>query len=80
MLSSFGDLQMPFSPEQQRINRLITNKTIERSGNPNAIEYCVGCGEDVPKYRIGTHIDTREHFIEGCGQLCETCWNRTYED
>ena len=70
------EIRMTFSPEQQRINQLITDKTIERAGNPNAIEYCVCCGKDVPEYKIGTHIDARMHFIEGCGQLCETCWNR----
>jgi len=67
---------MPFSPEQKRVGQLITDKTFERSGDPNAIEYCVGCGEDVPEYKIGTHIDSRDRFVEGCGQLCGTCWNK----
>lgn len=35
-------------------------------------EICVLCGKetDVPKTE---HIDTRYHYIEGAGQLCDKC-------
>ncbi len=64
---------MAFMSEQVRINRLIAQKTIERANNPNATEYCVSCGNDVPEYKIGTHIEGRVNFIECVGQLCKRC-------
>ena len=33
---------------------------------------CVLCGKETP-YTKDTHIGNREHYIEGAGQLCETC-------
>lgn len=41
------------------------------------IEGCVSCGTDTP-YKKNTHIDLREHYVEGAGQLCKDCWDRTY--
>ena len=70
---------MAFTPEQVRINRLIAQKTVERANDPNATEYCVGCGNDVPEYKIGTHIDHRINFIECVGQLCRKCAVRSIQ-
>lgn len=41
--------------------------------NENKIEYCVLCHKplDIP---WSTPIELREHFICGCGQLCEDCY------
>ena len=35
---------------------------------------CVMCGEKTP-YDNYTHVDLREHYVEGAGQLCSECWN-----
>jgi hypothetical protein len=43
----------------------------------DTIEVCVTCGEQTP-YKQNTHIDLREHYVEGAGQLCKTCWDDTY--
>lgn len=43
----------------------------------DTIEVCVSCGEQTP-YKQNTHIDLREHYVEGAGQLCKTCWDDTY--
>ncbi len=40
-------------------------------------EVCVTCGEETP-YKQNTHIDLREHYVEGAGQLCKSCWDDTY--
>ena len=46
---------------------------------PNTIEKCVSCGEDTP-YRLNENIFNRYHYVEGAGQLCETCYNRIYSN
>ena len=38
------------------------------------IEACVLCGQETP-YKFYEHIDMRYGYIEGCGQLCEKCYN-----
>jgi len=38
---------------------------------------CVLCATDT-EYDINTHIDYRNHYVEGAGQLCKECWNKTY--
>jgi hypothetical protein len=35
------------------------------------------CDTDTP-YKQNTHIDLREHYVEGAGQLCRECWDKTY--
>ena len=44
-------------------------------------ENCISCGEitDVPR---GLHIDFRQYYVEGAGQLCTTCGeklNKSYK-
>ena len=46
---------------------------------PDTIEKCVSCGEDTP-YRLNENIFNRYHYVEGAGQLCETCYNRIYSN
>ena len=41
------------------------------------IEKCVMCEKETP-YKVNTHIDLREHYVEGGGQLCKECWDKTY--
>jgi hypothetical protein len=40
-----------------------------------AKDKCVICGKD-SSYDFETHIDYRTGYIEGAGQLCESCYNR----
>ncbi|TSC89272.1 MAG: hypothetical protein G01um10143_653 [Parcubacteria group bacterium Gr01-1014_3] len=45
--------------------------------NYNDPETCVLCKAETP-YKKNTHIDHRQHYIEGSGQLCEKCFKETY--
>jgi len=40
----------------------------------STIELCVLCNKETP-YSTDTHIDERQHYVEGSGQMCEECWN-----
>jgi len=37
---------------------------------------CVICGKETPYYKT-THIDFRSYYVDGCGQLCQECYNKT---
>jgi hypothetical protein len=37
---------------------------------------CVLCCKETPYVR-GTHIDLRCYYVEGYGQLCKDCWEKT---
>lgn len=39
---------------------------------------CVLCEKDTP-YTKETHIDYRLNYIEGAGQMCEGCYEKTYD-
>lgn len=36
-------------------------------------EHCVSCGIETA-YEVSTHIDMRNGYIEGVGQLCSSCY------
>lgn len=38
---------------------------------------CVLCGELTP-YKKSDHVDTREFYVEGAGQLCGGCYGKVY--
>lgn len=40
-------------------------------------ETCVLCG-CVVDVDVSIHIDFRNFYVEGCGQLCENCYEKTY--
>lgn len=40
---------------------------------------CVLCGEET-EYDETVHIDFRVYYIEGCGQLCRPCGEKTEGD
>jgi len=40
-------------------------------------EECVICGHGT-KYLKSTPIQEREHYVKGCGQLCENCYSKIY--
>lgn len=41
----------------------------------NEYDHCVICDVETP-YKRSTHIDMRIGYIEGAGQLCQSCYNR----
>lgn len=43
-----------------------------------AKEKCASCGVETA-YDFETHIDLRSHYIEGVGQFCRPCFNRSYK-
>ena len=47
----------------------------EQKANQNPVEKCVLCGDDT-QYHFSDHIDMRVGYIEGAGQLCQSCYNR----
>ena len=40
-------------------------------------EHCVCCGREIQCSR-DLNIAKREHYIEGCGQLCRGCYFKLY--
>lgn len=44
-----------------------------------SVEKCVIC-ETSTKYSVDDHVDIRENYIEGLGQLCNTCHRITNND
>ena len=44
---------------------------------PDSVERCVSCGVDTP-YKFSDNIFIRNCYIEGAGQLCQECYDRTY--
>ena len=40
-------------------------------------EKCVMCGAKTRYYKHA-HIDTRKHYIQGAGQMCNPCHQRIY--
>lgn len=48
---------------------------VESVGTTQEFETCVLCG-DQTNVPISLHIDQRIGYIEGCGQLCLSCYTR----
>lgn len=51
------------------------NSSIKVTFDPNEVETCVYCKKET-EYKKGDHIDFRENYIEGAGQLCPECANK----
>ena len=51
----------------------------ERDKRVSATDHddCVMCGTHT-EYRVTDHIDMRQGYVEGCGQLCIGCYGKTY--
>lgn len=58
---------------QEYYHYIMKNKIIRET----FIEKCVNCGKETP-YTIDNHIDYRNYYIEGVGQLCKDCYNEIY--
>lgn len=52
--------------------RLVVNNYMEK-------DKCVVCSK-VTIYNKFDHIDNRNFYVEGCGQLCPECFNRVYTE
>ena len=39
-------------------------------------DYCILCGVETV-YKRNTHVDMRSGYIEGAGQLCSACWDKS---
>lgn len=37
-------------------------------------DVCVSCGVETA-YDVSTHVDMRNGYVEGLGQLCSSCYN-----
>jgi len=55
----------------------MTEESILEKKTKVEYEKCVSCGE-ATEYPITTSIDIREHYVEGAGQLCKTCYDKIY--
>ena len=44
---------------------------------PDSQERCVSCGR-FTSYKRSTPISERKYYIEGAGQLCKRCYEKTY--
>ena len=54
---------------------------MEKSETKDDLQFdlCVLCERETP-YLIKDHIDQRNYYIEGAGQLCEECFHRIYDN
>lgn len=52
-------------------------KTLVTEVESVKLDKCVTCGTDTP-YTENTHIDYRNYYIEGAGQLCSECYGKLY--
>tara|TARA_Y100001963_G_scaffold113434_1_gene157115 strand:+ start:370 stop:621 length:252 start_codon:yes stop_codon:yes gene_type:complete len=59
-------------------NDMELGKTIRAMVNNTEIDTCNMCDAETP-YTRDTHINQRQHYIEGAGQLCEHCWVDIYK-
>ena len=48
------------------------SQSSEREETDDDIELCILC-ESPTNYKISDHVDTRNAYIEGMGQLCGRC-------
>lgn len=39
------------------------------------VEKCILCGKNT-KILVGLRIQERKNYVPGCGQLCETCYEK----
>jgi len=45
----------------------------------NVKEECLYCKKET-EVDVDTHIDYRDYYVEGAGQLCRDCWEEIYSD
>ena len=45
--------------------------------DPNPKEKCIICNTETEE-RVNTHVENRETYVQGCGQLCNACYLRCH--
>lgn len=65
----------------ETIEKIPTSKAVCSLGAPTNEEYerCVLCGIQTT-VRKDMHIEFRENYVYGAGQLCWECWKKVYDD
>ena len=51
---------------------------MDKNQKTMVMDKCVSCGDTTP-YSVNEHIDYRNYYIEGAGQLCTKCWDKGTE-
>lgn len=74
LLKGISETQLNLSSETAR--DYLVDKIMEVV-NGDLKDNCVLCGESTP-YQKSTHIDFRDYYVEGSGQLCKTCYTNIY--
>jgi len=54
-------------------------ETTQKKPTKSIMEKCVICGK-ITIYPVDMHIDYRMHYVEGAGQLCGPCYDKTYTE
>lgn len=60
------------------MNKKIEEKEKKEKKEKEEIEECVVCHKKT-EYLKSTPIDQRKYYVEGCGQLCEDCFDGIYD-
>ena len=55
----------------------IMKKDLDLKNMINMKDNCVLCGEETP-YLVTENINNRYFYVEGAGQLCKDCHDKTY--
>jgi len=50
---------------------------MDKNQKTMVMDKCVSCGDTTP-YSVNEHIDYRNYYIEGAGQLCKECYEKIY--
>jgi len=55
---------------------------MENNGNQSIaqeMDKCIICKKET-KYPKDLNISSREHYVEGAGQLCDSCYHKIYHN
>ena len=53
------------------------NKMLKDNPPKEEMDKCVFCNKET-EYPKSLHIDYRNHYVEGAGQLCKECYDKVY--
>jgi hypothetical protein len=56
---------------------ILETKAQEKFVSKDGYDLCVLCKTKTP-YKTETRVDMRNNYIEGCGQLCDGCYNQIF--
>jgi hypothetical protein len=54
-----------------------TKNYLDLKNMNNMKDTCIVCGVDTP-YNLTENIHNRYFYVEGAGQLCKDCYDKTY--